>query len=96
MAILLLVLLLVPLCYSSSTPLTMCMHLANDAKSATSSGAPQFNSLLDVYKKTLALDGVVGLYCGFIPSVVSIIIYRGLYFGLYDSVHSVSLVHAIA
>jgi len=60
-------------------------RLANDAKSSTSGGARQFNGLLDVYKKTLASDGVVGLYRGFIPSVVGIIVYRGLYFGLYDS-----------
>lgn len=60
-------------------------RLANDAKSATSGGTRQFNGLLDVYKKTLSSDGVVGLYRGFIPSVVGIIVYRGLYFGLYDS-----------
>jgi hypothetical protein len=40
---------------------------------------------IDVYKQTLATDGVRGLYRGYTPSVVGIIIYRGLYFGLYDS-----------
>lgn len=45
----------------------------------------QFSGLLDVYKKTLASDGVAGLYRGFLPSVAGIIVYRGLYFGLYDS-----------
>jgi len=29
------------------------------------------------YKKTLASDGIVGLYRGFVPSVIGIIIYRG-------------------
>lgn len=39
-----------------------------------------------MYKKTLATDGVVGLYRGFVISCVGIVIYRGLYFGMYDSV----------
>jgi len=59
-------------------------RLANDAKSAKG-GTRQFNGLLDVYKKTLASDGFAGLYRGFVPSVVGIIVYRGLYFGGYDS-----------
>jgi solute carrier family 25 (adenine nucleotide translocator) protein 4/5/6/31 len=60
-------------------------RLANDAKSAKGGGQRQFNGLVDVYKKTLASDGVAGLYRGFVPSVVGIIVYRGLYFGVYDS-----------
>jgi solute carrier family 25 (mitochondrial adenine nucleotide translocator), member 4/5/6/31 len=60
-------------------------RLANDAKSAKAGGARQFNGLVDVYKKTLASDGIGGLYRGFVPSVVGIIVYRGLYFGVYDS-----------
>lgn len=31
-------------------------------------------------------DGVAGLYRGFVISCVGIIIYRGLYFGLFDTV----------
>jgi len=60
-------------------------RLANDSKSAKKGGERQFNGLLDVYRKTLKTDGVVGLYRGFNISVVGIIVYRGLYFGLYDS-----------
>ena len=60
-------------------------RLANDAKAAKGGGARQFNGLVDVYKKTLASDGFLGLYRGFVPSVVGIIVYRGLYFGVYDS-----------
>jgi len=60
-------------------------RLANDNKSAKKGGERQFNGLLDVYKKTLKTDGVTGLYRGFNISVVGIIVYRGLYFGLYDS-----------
>ncbi|WRT64396.1 ADP,ATP carrier protein [Kwoniella shivajii] len=67
-------------------------RLANDNKSAKKGGSRQFNGLVDVYKKTLASDGIAGLYRGFVPSVVGIIVYRGLYFGLYDSVKPVILV----
>ncbi|WFD40610.1 uncharacterized protein MJAP1_003598 [Malassezia japonica] len=67
-------------------------RLANDAKSAAKGGGErQFNGLIDVYRKTIASDGIAGLYRGFIPSVVGIIVYRGLYFGLYDSLKPVVL-----
>jgi len=66
-------------------------RLANDAKSAKKGGERQFNGLIDVYKKTLASDGLRGLYRGFGPSVTGIIVYRGLYFGLYDSLKPVLL-----
>ncbi|KAI5452511.1 ADP/ATP carrier protein [Naganishia albida] len=67
-------------------------RLANDNKSAKSGGSRQFNGLIDVYRKTLATDGIAGLYRGFVPSVVGIIVYRGLYFGMYDSIKPVVLV----
>ncbi|KAL7662638.1 ADP/ATP translocase [[Candida] zeylanoides] len=67
-------------------------RLANDAKSSKGDGAREFNGLFDVYKKTLASDGIAGLYRGFGPSVVGIVVYRGLYFGLYDSLKPVVLV----
>jgi solute carrier family 25 (adenine nucleotide translocator) protein 4/5/6/31 len=60
-------------------------RLANDNKAAKKGGERQFNGLLDVYRKTLKSDGIVGLYRGFNISCVGIIVYRGLYFGLYDS-----------
>lgn len=60
-------------------------RLAADAKSSKKGGERQFKGLVDVYKKTIASDGLAGLYRGFMPSVVGIIVYRGLYFGLYDS-----------
>ncbi|KAG9764235.1 ADP,ATP carrier protein, partial [Aureobasidium melanogenum] len=66
-------------------------RLANDAKSAKGSGERQFNGLVDVYRKTLASDGIAGLYRGFMPSVAGIIVYRGLYFGMYDSLKPVLL-----
>merc|ERR1712169_18027 len=68
-------------------------RLANDAKSASKGGGDrQFNGLVDVYRKTLASDGIAGLYRGFGPSVLGIIVYRGLYFGMYDSIKPVLLV----
>lgn len=67
-------------------------RLANDNKSAKSGGERQFNGLVDVYKKTLASDGIAGLYRGFMPSVLGIVVYRGLYFGMYDSIKPVVLV----
>ncbi|ODQ63706.1 major ADP/ATP carrier of the mitochondrial inner membrane [Nadsonia fulvescens var. elongata DSM 6958] len=70
-------------------------RLANDAKSHKGLGERQFNGLIDVYKKTLATDGIAGLYRGFNSSIVGIIVYRGLYFGLYDSLKPVFIVGAL-
>lgn len=67
-------------------------RLANDNKSAKSGGERQFNGLVDVYKKTMMTDGIAGLYRGFMPSVLGIVVYRGLYFGMYDSIKPVVLV----
>ncbi|KAL1883343.1 ADP/ATP carrier protein [Diaporthe australafricana] len=71
-------------------------RLANDAKSAKKGGERQFNGLVDVYRKTLATDGVAGLYRGFGPSVAGIVVYRGLYFGMYDSLKPVLLTGNLA
>jgi solute carrier family 25 (adenine nucleotide translocator) protein 4/5/6/31 len=49
-------------------------RLANDAKSLKKGGGDcQFNGLLDVYKKTLATDGIAGLYRGFNISCVGLL-----------------------
>lgn len=61
-------------------------RLANDLKSSKKGGEREFSGLIDVYKKTLAADGIAGLYRGFVISFVGIFVYRGLYFGLYDTV----------
>jgi solute carrier family 25 (adenine nucleotide translocator) protein 4/5/6/31 len=58
-------------------------RLANDNKGK--GGERQFNGLIDVYVKTLKADGIRGLYRGFVISAVGIFIYRGMYFGLYDT-----------
>lgn len=67
-------------------------RLANDAKVAgKEGGAREFNGLIDVYRKTLKSDGVTGLYRGFVISCVGIIVYRGCYFGFYDSLKPIVL-----
>lgn len=60
-------------------------RLANDLKSSKKGGARQYSGMVDVYKQTIASDGVAGLYRGFVCSCVGIFVYRGFYFGLYDS-----------
>jgi len=50
------------------------------------SGKRDFNGLWDCLKKTgTGPKGPMGLYNGFGVSVLGIIPYRGVYFGLYDS-----------
>jgi len=66
-------------------------RLANDAKSSKKGGERQFNGLIDVYKKTLKSDGIQGLYRGFVISCVGIIVYRGCYFGFYDTLKPIVL-----
>merc|ERR1711972_51928 len=69
-------------------------RLANDVKSVKKGGGTaerQYSGLVDVYKQTLATDGIGGLYRGFVISAVGIFIYRGLYFGLYDSLKPILL-----
>lgn len=65
--------------------------LANDTKSSKTGGAREYNGLVDVYRKTLKSDGFVGLYRGFVISCVGIIVYRGCYFGFYDSLKPILL-----
>merc|ERR1719474_1367160 len=58
-------------------------RLGVDAKK--SGGQRQFRGIIDVYVKTIKSDGITGLYRGFGISCACIFIYRGLYFGLFDS-----------
>ncbi|KAK4409291.1 ADP,ATP carrier protein 3, mitochondrial [Sesamum angolense] len=68
------------------------------AGNLASGGAAGASSLLFVYsldyartRKTIQSDGLAGLYRGFNISCVGIIVYRGLYFGMYDSLKPVVL-----
>jgi len=60
-------------------------RLAVDTMNAKTGGRRQFSGIVDVYVKTVRADGVRGLYRGFGISCSCIFIYRGLYFGLFDS-----------
>ena len=55
------------------------------AKKSGGAAERQYSGLVDVYRKTLATDGIVGLYRGFVISCVGIVVYRGCYFGFYDT-----------
>jgi len=66
-------------------------RLANDCKGGVCNTTRQYNGLVDVYVKTLKSDGIQGLYRGFAISAVGIFIYRGLYFGLYDTLKPIVL-----
>lgn len=64
-----------------------CTRLATDVKSTKTNvgGDRKYNGLVDVYRKTLATDGIADLYRGFVICCVGVFIYRGCYFGLYDT-----------
>lgn len=64
--------------------------LSNDKKNAKKGGSKEYNGFFDVIKKTYAADGIRGLYAGFVISCVGIVVYRGLYFGLYDSIQELT------
>jgi len=67
-------------------------RLAADTKAAgKGAAARQYSGLADVYKQTLASDGIQGLYRGFVISCVGIVVYRGCYFGFYDSLKPILL-----
>ena len=45
----------------------------------------EFTGLNDCLRKTWRSDGIYGLYRGISVAVPSIFMYRGLYFGIYDT-----------
>lgn len=51
--------------------------------------AREFNGLVDCLTKTMARGGPMAMYQGFGVSVQGIIVYRGAYFGLYDTAKGV-------
>ena len=55
-------------------------------------GQRQFNGIMDCYIKTIKADGLRGLYRGFWISCSCIFIYRGLYFGLYDTIKPIGMI----
>ncbi|XP_010549780.1 PREDICTED: ADP,ATP carrier protein ER-ANT1 [Tarenaya hassleriana] len=67
-------------------------RLGTDARECSGNGQRQFKGLLDVYRKTLSSDGIRGLYRGFSVSIMGITLYRGMYFGMYDTLKPIVLV----
>lgn len=67
-------------------------RLGTDAMECRIKGQRQFKGLADVYIKTLRSDGIVGLYRGFSVSILGITLYRGMYFGIYDTMKPIVLV----
>lgn len=55
----------------------------------------QFKGLADVYRKTISSDGFSGLYRGFGVSLAGITLYRGMYFGIYDTLKPIVLVESL-
>ncbi|XP_056858401.1 ADP,ATP carrier protein ER-ANT1-like [Raphanus sativus] len=70
-------------------------RLGTDAKECSVSGKRQFTGMVDVYRKTLSSDGVKGLYRGFGVSILGITLYRGMYFGMYDTIKPIVLVGSL-
>ena len=60
-------------------------RLAADVKGGKKGGAREFNGLTDCLRKIYKSDGAVGLYRGFVISVIGIIVYRAAYFGMFDT-----------
>ena|SRR3990167_7482078 len=51
----------------------------------TNESQRQFAGLVDVWKRTIQKDGFFSMYRGLVSTVAGIIVYRGSYFGLYDT-----------
>lgn len=60
-------------------------RLAADVKGGKKGGDREFNGLVDCLQKIYKSDGPIGLYRGFIISVIGIIAYRASYFGMFDT-----------
>jgi solute carrier family 25 (adenine nucleotide translocator) protein 4/5/6/31 len=68
------------------------IRFANDLRSSKKGDDQRkYKSLFDVYRKTLATEGIAGLHRGFVISCVGVIIYRGCYFGFYDTLKPILL-----
>ncbi len=66
------------------------LHLQSVSRSGEVSKR-QFAGLIDVFRQILRSDGVPGVYRGFVISCASIALYRGCYFGFFDSLKPVVL-----
>ena len=60
-------------------------RLAADVGKGKKGGEREFSGLVDCLQKIFKSDGPIGLYRGFVISVIGIIAYRASYFGMFDS-----------
>jgi solute carrier family 25 (adenine nucleotide translocator) protein 4/5/6/31 len=60
-------------------------RLAADVGKGKKGGEREFNGLNDCLAKIYKSDGMLGLYRGFLISVIGIIVYRASYFGAFDT-----------
>jgi solute carrier family 25 (mitochondrial adenine nucleotide translocator), member 4/5/6/31 len=60
-------------------------RLAADVGKGKKGGEREFAGLNDCIRKIYKSDGPIGLYRGFVISVVGIIVYRAAYFGMFDT-----------
>lgn len=60
-------------------------RLAVDVGKGNKGGEREFNGLIDCLQKIFKSDGPMGLYRGFVISVIGIIAYRASYFGMFDT-----------
>ena len=59
-------------------------RLANSLPSL-STGQPRFSGIVNTINKTIATEGIRGIYRGFLASCLGVAAYRGFYFGFYDN-----------
>lgn len=60
-------------------------RLAADVGKGKKGGEREFSGLNDCLRKIYKSDGAIGLYRGFLISVIGIIAYRASYFGMFDT-----------
>lgn len=60
-------------------------RLAADVGKGKKGGEREFTGLNDCLQKIYKSDGAIGLYRGFLISVIGIIVYRASYFGMFDT-----------
>ena len=61
--------------------------IANDAKNIKLNKPRKYKNFVDVYRQTFQQSGIREMYRGLIASCTCMCVYRGLYFGLYDTVN---------
>lgn len=61
------------------------VRVAADVLGGKQGGEREFKGSIDCFRKIYKSDGPIGFYRGYGISVASIIAYRALYFGLFDT-----------